>query len=93
MIGVLSAEYGVRTLLCAGGPRVDGAMLAARQVADEFPTLSPLVIGSRPAGPVRSSLVEGVAFTSGDAPTSCLVSLRRAWDHLFLRSRYGQPPV
>ena len=92
MVGVLSDEYGVRSLLCEGGPRVYGAMLAARQVADEFLTLSPLVIGSRPEGPARPSLVEGVAFGPGDAPTSRLVSLRRAGDHLFLRSRYDKPP-
>jgi hypothetical protein len=64
-------------------------MLAAGQIDEEFLTLSPVMIGNRPPGPARPrpSLVEGVAFAPGAAPIMRPVSLRRAGDHLFLRSR------
>lgn len=85
---ILRADYGVKTLLCEGGPRVYGAMLAKRLVTDEFLTLCPAIIGNRQGEKVRPGLVEGVAFGPQGAPRSKLLSLRRAGDHLFLRSRY-----
>ncbi|MGN6759221.1 MAG: RibD family protein [Thermomicrobiales bacterium] len=90
LLAVLRREYGVRSLLCEGGPRTYGALLAAGQVDDEFLTLSPLVIGNPPpgAGRPRPSLVEGIAFAPDQPPTQRLLALRRAGDHLFLRSRY-----
>jgi hypothetical protein len=32
--------------------------------------------------------VEGIAFAPSQAPTQRLLTVRRAGDHLFLRSRY-----
>ncbi len=87
LMGTLRTVYGVRTLLCEGGPTLYGAMLAAGQVGDEFLTLSPIVIGATTAQP-RPSLVEGVAFGHEHPPSSTLLSVRRAGDYLFLRSRY-----
>ena len=90
LMAALRQEYGVRSLLCEGGPRVYGSLLGAGQVDDEFLTLSPIVIGDHPtgAGRPRPSLVEGIAFAPGQAPTQRLLNVRRAGDHLFLRSRY-----
>lgn len=88
LMATLYADYGVRTLLCEGGPRVYGSLLGAGLVDDEFLTLSPVVIGAEP-GKLRPGLVEGCAFTPENAPRPTLLSLRRAGDHLFLRSRYG----
>ena len=90
LLATLRRDYGVRALLCEGGPRVYGALLHARQVDDEFLTLSPLVVGNRPPGngPPRPGLVEGIAFAPGAAPVQRLLGVRRAGDHLFLRSRY-----
>jgi len=88
LTAVLHADYGVRTLLCEGGPRVYGSLLGAGLVDDEFLTLCPTLIGGE-QGKVRPSLVEGCAFTPQNAPKSTLLSLRRAGDHLFLRSSYG----
>lgn len=83
-------EYGVRSLLCEGGPRTYGALPGAGLVDDEFVTLSPLIIGNGPAGSgrPRPSLVEGIAFAPGQPPTQRLLAIRRAGDHPFLRSRY-----
>ena len=64
-------------------------MLRAHLACDEFVTLSPLVLGDDLATePRRPSLVEGARFQPGAAPRSRLLSVRRAGDHLFLRSRY-----
>jgi riboflavin biosynthesis pyrimidine reductase len=90
LMATLRREYGVRSLLCEGGPRTYGSLLEAGQVDDEFLTLSPIVIGNHPAGNgrPRPSLVEGIAFPPGQAPRQRLLAIRRADDHLFLRSRY-----
>lgn len=88
LMRALWRQYGVRSLLCEGGPTLYGSMLQAGCVDDEFLTLSPIVIGEPRGGPARPSLVEGVGFTSDAPPTSRLLSLRRAGDYLFLRSCY-----
>jgi 5-amino-6-(5-phosphoribosylamino)uracil reductase len=90
LLATLRQEYGVSSLLCEGGPRTYGSLLQAGQVDDEFLTLSPIIIGNRPAGTGRHrpSLVEGVAFAPGAAPEQRLLNIRRAGDHLFLRSRF-----
>ncbi|HMO59275.1 MAG TPA: dihydrofolate reductase family protein [Roseiflexaceae bacterium] len=85
---ILYRQYGIRSLLCEGGPRVYGAMLHAGLIDEEFVTLSPLIIGEHPGKP-RPSLVEGAGFAPGQAPRSTLISLRRVQDHLFLRSRWS----
>lgn len=83
----LQADYGIATVLCEGGPRAYGSVLAAGCLDDEFLTLSPTVIGSAPDRP-RPSLVEGVAFPVEAHPLSRPLSLHRAGDMLYLRSRY-----
>jgi 5-amino-6-(5-phosphoribosylamino)uracil reductase len=90
LLAALRREYGVGSLLCEGGPRAYGSLLAAGQVDDEFLTLSPIVIGNHPPGTgrPRPSLVEGIAFAPGRAPVQRLLNVRRAGDYLFLRSRY-----
>jgi riboflavin biosynthesis pyrimidine reductase len=85
---VLFKDYGVKTLLCEGGPRAYGSFIAAERIDEEFLTLAPTVIGNDVSKMFRPSLVEGVAFMPGTHPKSKPVSLRRAGDHLFLRSRY-----
>lgn len=88
LLRALRDDYGVQTVLCEGGPRAYGSLLAAGCVDDEFLTLSPLVIGAAPDVP-RPSLIEGVAFPASDPPRSRPLSLHRAGDMLFLRARYG----
>jgi riboflavin biosynthesis pyrimidine reductase len=89
LMQLLAADFGVRSLLCEGGPRAYGALLAARLIDDEFLTLSPVVIGQGEAK--RPGLIEGVAFAPERHPQSIPVSLRRAGAHLFLRSSYRYP--
>ena len=88
LLVALREDYGVETVLCEGGPRAYGSMLAAGCVDDEFLALSPVVIGAAPDFP-RPSLVEGVAFPSANPPRSRPLSLHRAGELLFLRSHYA----
>jgi riboflavin biosynthesis pyrimidine reductase len=85
----LAERYGVRTIVCEGGPRLYGTMLGDGLALDEFVTLSPLVIGDDGTGAYRPSLVEGVRFAPSISPRSRLLSVHAGGEHLFLRSRYG----
>jgi riboflavin biosynthesis pyrimidine reductase len=90
LLGILYARYGVRSVLCEGGPTLYGSLLAAGRVDEEFLTISPLIIGNNRDETMRPGLIEGVAFTPIEAPRARLASARRAGDYLFLRSRYGR---
>jgi riboflavin biosynthesis pyrimidine reductase len=91
LLARLHDDYGAATVLCEGGPRAYGSLVAAGCVDDEFLSLSPIVIGSRADRP-RPGLIEGVCFTPESSPRSRPLSLRRAGDLLFLRSRYSFRP-
>jgi riboflavin biosynthesis pyrimidine reductase len=90
LLDLLRDSYGVATVLCEGGPRAYGSLLAAGCLDDEFLTLSPVVVGSAPNAP-RPGLVEGVTFPARSHPWSRPLTLHRAADLLFLRSRYAFP--
>lgn len=84
----LRAERGIEALLCEGGPGLYASMVADAAVDDEFVTLSPVLVGSHTSrGARRPSLLEGIGFAPGASPQSVPIGLRRAGDHLFLRSR------
>jgi riboflavin biosynthesis pyrimidine reductase len=88
LLRLLRHTYGIRNLLCEGGPRIYGALLKAGLVDEEFVTLCPIMVGDASGGVPRPSLIEDAAFTPATAPRLRLLSLRRAGDHLFLRSQY-----
>ncbi|MFN8485954.1 MAG: dihydrofolate reductase family protein [Caldilineaceae bacterium] len=83
---LLYTDYNVRTLLCEGGPRLLGGMLATGLVDEEFVTLCPSFIGETKEK-FRPSYVEGVAFSPQNRPYSRPYSLRRAGDYLFMQTR------
>jgi riboflavin biosynthesis pyrimidine reductase len=84
----LASERDVAVLLCEGGPGLYGSLLVDGAVDEEFLTLSPRLVGSEASsGTRRPSLVEGVGFDPASAPRSVPISLRRAGEHLMLRSR------
>lgn len=87
LFDVLKSDYGVHTILCEGGPRAYGSLIAAQLLDEEFLALCPNVIGSS-AHTYRPGLVEGVTFRAGQAPQSQPLSVRKAGHHLFLRSKY-----
>jgi len=85
---LLQSDYGVHTVLSEGGPRVYAELVRAGHVDEEFLTISPVVIGSDTSSP-RPGLIEGWALPPGHHTRTTLVSLRRAGDHLFLRTRWS----
>jgi riboflavin biosynthesis pyrimidine reductase len=89
LLETLAERFGVRSIVCEGGPRLYGTLLRDGIALDELVTLSPIVIGDDGDGAHRPSLVEGVRFAPGTGPRSRLVSVRSGGDHLYLRSRYG----
>jgi riboflavin biosynthesis pyrimidine reductase len=85
LVGALARD-GAQVILCEGGPRLLGQLLAADLVDEIFLTTAPQIAG-RDRGVQRLSLVEGVAFDVDAAPWWRLASVRRSGSHLFLRYR------
>jgi riboflavin biosynthesis pyrimidine reductase len=81
----LRDEFGVQTVLCEGGPRVYGAFISSQVLDEEFLTLSPVLVGGSQEQK-RPGLIEGLALAPGSPQRSRLLSVRRAADHLFLRT-------
>jgi riboflavin biosynthesis pyrimidine reductase len=81
----LRNHFGVRTLLCEGGPRVYGAFVLSEVLDEEFLALSPVLIGASADQP-RPGLIEGLALEPGNPHRAKLLSVRRASEHLFLRT-------
>ena len=87
---ILSSQWGVETLLCEGGPRLYGSLVNSGSLDEEFLTISPLVIGSSDEAP-RPGLLEGFSFQPATSPRASLLAVRRAGDHLFLRTAWRNP--
>ncbi|MEY3029611.1 MAG: hypothetical protein RL198_1008 [Actinomycetota bacterium] len=83
----LHADFSVQTVLCEGGPRLYASLIQAGQLDEEFLTLSPVVIGTNSDEP-RPGLIEGLALSPGNTYRARPIALRRAGDHLFLRSSW-----
>lgn len=84
---VLRSKYGVKSLLCEGGPKFYGAMIAARQIDEEFLTSSPVLVGGA-ASEYRPGLIDGIALRPGNDLGGHLASVRRSGEMLFLRTKY-----
>jgi riboflavin biosynthesis pyrimidine reductase len=86
-VAVLKERYGIRYLLCEGGPSLYGAMLAARLIDEKFLTVSPIEVGARsPEGP-RPTILSTVGFSKEDAVRWRWLSCRKVGDHQFHRFR------
>jgi riboflavin biosynthesis pyrimidine reductase len=79
------------TILCEGGPRLFGQLLAGGWVDELFVTVAPQLAGRSGHAP-RPGLVAGTAFAPKEAPRLGLRSLRRSGDHLFLRYAVARRP-
>jgi riboflavin-specific deaminase-like protein len=77
----LGSSYGVRSILCEGGPHLNSELFRERLVDELFLCVSPRIAGE-PDQPVS---LEGVALT---APVDLdLMTLHEAEQHLFFRYR------
>jgi 2,5-diamino-6-(ribosylamino)-4(3H)-pyrimidinone 5'-phosphate reductase len=83
----LRQTYGVRRLVVEGGPRLNGALLAAELVDEVFLTLAPRLLGGTSPGAVAGELAE-----SRQRPLALLSALAYRGE-LFLRYRvcHGSP--
>jgi riboflavin biosynthesis pyrimidine reductase len=80
----LTQKFGIRTLLCEGGPHLNGELLAAGLVDELFLTLGPKLAGEDPAGPA----LRIVAGTGLEPPVELrLVDVFAYGSELFLRYR------
>jgi riboflavin biosynthesis pyrimidine reductase len=88
----LHERLGVRTLLCEGGPHLNGQLLAEGLVDELFLSLSPMLAGEDPA----EQALRIVMGTNLDPPIALeLVGVLEHESHLFLRYRVAstQPPA
>jgi len=86
ILQLLQSQFGVKTLLHEGGPRLFGQFLAADAVDELFLTLSPQIAG-RTADVTRPAVVQGVQFLPDSAPRFQMVSVKEQAAYLYLRYR------
>jgi riboflavin biosynthesis pyrimidine reductase len=77
-------------VLCEGGPRTLGALVAAGLMDELFLTTSPLLAGRTTNGS-RPALVEGIELLPAATVGCELLTLRRAGSHLFSRYSVSRP--
>ncbi len=88
ILALLRRDYGIRTALLEGGPKIVGAFLSAGVLDTCFLTIAPQFAGRSDVAP-RPALVAGQAFAPATAPWGQLVSLKRGGDLLFTRYHLG----
>lgn len=81
VLGELSSRFGVRSVLCEGGPTLNSALLADGLVDELFLALAPKLAG----GPAPLTIIQGASLTEPVAMD--LVWLLESDGHLFLRYR------
>jgi len=86
ILELLQSQFGVKTLLHEGGPRLFGQFLAADAIDELFLTLSPQIAGRERDG-TRPALVQGLQFVPDSAPWFQMVSAKEQAAHLYLRYR------
>jgi riboflavin biosynthesis pyrimidine reductase len=90
---VLRQQYGIRTLLCEGGPTVYGELLERQLIDEDFRTIALQVLGRSTKPEIQRPTTYGdVSYTPESAPWFRLISLHSALPyHAFLRLRYEGP--
>jgi riboflavin-specific deaminase-like protein len=83
----LHERFGVRTLLCEGGPHLNAHLLAAGMVHELFLTLSPLLAGGDPDAGEALRIIAGAGL--GEPLGLELLGLLESGSQLFLRYRVG----
>jgi riboflavin-specific deaminase-like protein len=85
LMALLSEEYGVRSVLCEGGPTLNSHLFAAGLVDELFLTLNPKVAG----GAAALTIVAGRALV--EPSELALVSVAEGGGDLFTRWRVQKP--
>jgi riboflavin biosynthesis pyrimidine reductase len=86
-VAALKEQYGIRYLLCEGGPSLYSGMLMAGLIDEKFLTVSPLEVGEMSAHGVRPTVLPGVGLSRQDAVRWRWLSCRKVDDYQFHRFR------
>jgi riboflavin biosynthesis pyrimidine reductase len=86
-LAALKERYGIRYLLCEGGPSLYSGMLTAGLIDEQFVTVSPIEVGRRSAQGPRPSVLPEVGFSRRDAARWRWLSCRKVGDAQFHRFR------
>ena len=86
ILQLLESQFGVKTLLHEGGPKLFGQFLAAGVMNELFLTLSPHIAG-RGACAMRPGIVQGAAFSPESSLRFQTVSVKQDGAFLYLRYR------
>ena len=90
-VALIQERYGVRYLLCEGGPSLYGSMLTAGLIDEKFLTVSPIEVGAMSASGPRPTVLRGVGLGKKDAVRWRWLSCRKVGDHQFHRLRREDP--
>jgi len=89
VVETLRREYGVRILLCEGGPTLFSALVRERLVDELFLTLAPRLVG----GASSPSVISGPTHPPSEAPVHVeLAGVLERDSTLFLRYRFAEAP-
>ncbi len=86
-IAALQQRYGIRYLLCEGGPSLYSGMLTAGLIDEEFLTVAPLEVGAMSAHGPRPTVLPGIGLSRQDAVRWRWLSCRKVADYQFHRFR------
>jgi riboflavin biosynthesis pyrimidine reductase len=86
-VAALKERYGIRYLLCEGGPSLYSGMLTAELIDERFTTVSPIEVGRVSSSGPRPSVLPDVGFSKGDAVRWHWLSCRKVGDYQFHRFR------
>jgi len=86
-ITALHERYGIRYLLCEGGPMLYSSMLVAGLIDEKFVTVSPMEVGQWSADGPRPTVLPSIGFSKQDAVRWTWLSCRKLGDYQFHRFR------
>jgi len=86
-VAALQQRYGIRYLLCEGGPSLYSAMLTAGLIDEKFLTVSPIEVGAMSAHGIRPTVLPNISLSKQDAVHWRWLSCRKVADYQFHRFR------
>jgi 5-amino-6-(5-phosphoribosylamino)uracil reductase len=86
-VAALEERYGIRYLLCEGGPVLYSGMIKAGLIDEKFVTVSPMEVGRLSAYGPRPTVLPEVGFSKEEAVRWHWLSCRKVDDYQFHRFR------
>lgn len=86
-IAALQERYGIRYLLCEGGPSLYSGMLTAGLIDEKFLTVSPIEVGAMSAHGTRPTVLPNISLSKQDAVHWRWMSCRKVAGYQFHRFR------